>query len=697
MTQAGPLTLAPATPLASASGWLPRIGTLALLVGMGLLVLPPLLYLAAAAVTAGELGAVTIVALVGLAFTTLSLATLATIWAMLLALPLAWLVIRTDLPFRTLCRWLAVIPLAIPSYIGAMSYIALLGPVGSVSAWLSALLGTPQQWVNIYGFWGGVFVLGLFTYPYIFLLVSAALEATNPAVEETARSLGDSPLGVFRRVTLPMLRPSMLAGGLLAFLYALSDFGSPSLLRVQVFTTAIYHQLNTRFDQAAAAMLSFVLVLITIAVLIGQHMLLRRRSYVTITGTARVARPLHLGRWRWPAALLAGMVLSLSVFIPLGVLLAQTGSLGHFLEVVREQGDYIKNSLLIAGLAATLAAILGLLIAFTARHTPPRTGALLSGTIQIGYAIPGTVLGLSLILLYNTYIPWVYGTVGVLVVAYLIRFLTQSVQGAAVDGGHAAAGEETGMTLIDLSQVSLTYPQAAAPALSDLTLAVEEGATLSILGPSGCGKTTVLRAIAGFERPQTGAITISDRPVCDAAHWVVPEERGVGMVFQDYALFPHLTVAENVAFGLQRLEKAAAARTVAQTLNLVGLSGFEDRYPHELSGGQQQRVALARARAPKPIVLLLDEPLSNLDHDMRGQMPVGEEEIVRLSGTTAVLVTHDHDEAFAMADRVAVLNHGRLEQVDTPEAIYHTPSTPFVGTFVDLKIVATHIVTFRKS
>src|SRR5205807_44575 len=201
--------------------------------------------------------------------------------------------VRTDLPFRTLCRWLAVIPLAIPSYIGAMSYIALLGPVGSVNTWLSTLIGAPQQWANIYGFWGGVFVLGLFTYPFIFLLVSAVLEATNPSVEETARSLGESPLGVFRRVTLPMLRPSILAGGLLAFLYALSDFGSPSLLRVQVFTTAIYHQLNTRFDQAAAALLSFVLVLITIAVLVGQQILLQKRSYVTITGTARLAPPLH--------------------------------------------------------------------------------------------------------------------------------------------------------------------------------------------------------------------------------------------------------------------------------------------------------------------------------------------------------------------------------------------------------------------
>jgi len=238
------------------------------------------------------------------------------------------------------------------------------------------------------------------------------------------------------------------------------------------------------------------------------------------------------------------------------------------------------------------------------------------------------------------------------------------------------------MRLITLAHVSLTYPNAATPALYDLTLEIAEGATLAILGPSGCGKTTVLRAIAGFERPQTGEIRVAGRRVCDKNHWVPPEERGVGMVFQDYALFPHLTVAQNVAFGLQRLEKPVAARTVAQTLDLVGLSGLEDRYPHELSGGQQQRVALARALAPKPVVILLDEPFSNLDPDMRGQMREEVEEILRLTGTTAVLVTHDHDEAFAMADRVAVLNHGRLEQVDNPESIYHTPSTPFVANFV---------------
>ena len=238
------------------------------------------------------------------------------------------------------------------------------------------------------------------------------------------------------------------------------------------------------------------------------------------------------------------------------------------------------------------------------------------------------------------------------------------------------------MTLIELAHVTVTYPNAVAPAMHDITLTVEEGATLSILGPSGCGKTTVLRAIAGFEHPQSGQILIAGRPVCDGSHWVPPEERGVGMVFQDYALFPHLTVAQNVAFGLQRRDKPAAARTVEDTLGLVGLTGMEERYPHQLSGGQQQRVAIARALAPKPIVLLLDEPFSNLDPDMRGQMREEVQEILRRTGTTAILVTHDHDEAFAMADRIAVLNAGRLEQFDNPESIYHTPASPFVANFV---------------
>jgi iron(III) transport system ATP-binding protein len=238
------------------------------------------------------------------------------------------------------------------------------------------------------------------------------------------------------------------------------------------------------------------------------------------------------------------------------------------------------------------------------------------------------------------------------------------------------------MSLIDLSHVSLTYPHASHPALQHVSLTIAEGSILSILGPSGCGKTTILRSVAGFERPQAGRIEIAGRCVCDERHWVPPELRGVGMVFQDYALFPHLTVAENIAFGLHGKGRDSVNRIVTDTLIFVGLKGMGGRYPHELSGGQQQRVAIGRALAPKPVVILLDEPFSNLDPDMRGQMREEVQEILQHSGTTAVLVTHDHDEAFAMADHVAVLNAGRLEQFDTPEVIYHTPSTRFVANFV---------------
>ena len=238
--------------------------------------------------------------------------------------------------------------------------------------------------------------------------------------------------------------------------------------------------------------------------------------------------------------------------------------------------------------------------------------------------------------------------------------------------------------LVTLSRVSQRYSPEAAPAVDRLSLTVGRGQILALLGPSGCGKTTTLRLIAGLETPDEGTITIAGRVVADARRGlsVPPEERGVGVVFQDYALFPHLTVADNVGFGLAgrpREERRARVRTV---LDLVGLTDLADRYPHELSGGQQQRVAVARALAPAPAVVLLDEPFSNLDADLRAQMRDEVEKVLRSTGTTAIFVTHDQEEAFTIADRVGVLNAGRLEQLDAPETIYHQPATPFVAEFV---------------
>lgn len=235
--------------------------------------------------------------------------------------------------------------------------------------------------------------------------------------------------------------------------------------------------------------------------------------------------------------------------------------------------------------------------------------------------------------------------------------------------------------ILELRSVSCAY-EPNRPAVRDITFAAQEGEILCLLGPSGCGKTTILRAIAGFEPVRSGEIFLSGRRVSSSYETVPTEERRVGMVFQEYALFPHLRVADNIAFGLRRLSRSDRKHRVREMLSLTGLEGFERRYPHELSGGQQQRVALARALVQNPVVLLLDEPFSNLDPDMASRMRQDLHTLLRRMKTTTILVTHDHDEAFAMADRIAVLNEGVLEQMDSPEMIYHVPATAFVADFV---------------
>lgn len=219
----------------------------------------------------------------------------------------------------------------------------------------------------------------------------------------------------------------------------------------------------------------------------------------------------------------------------------------------------------------------------------------------------------------------------------------------------------------------------AAVALDGFHLDVHGGAILTLLGPSGSGKTTALRLLAGFDRPDRGSIEIGGRPVVDEGVFVAPENRRVGMVFQDYALFPHLTVARNVAYGVPRTERR---RRVRETLELVGLAGKEDRLPHELSGGEQQRVALARALAPEPKVILLDEPFSNLDAALRSRVRNEVAAILRQAGTTALFVTHDQEEALSMSDFVAVMREGQVIQAAPPADLYQYPVDDWVAGFL---------------
>ena len=234
--------------------------------------------------------------------------------------------------------------------------------------------------------------------------------------------------------------------------------------------------------------------------------------------------------------------------------------------------------------------------------------------------------------------------------------------------------------ILELNRVSKRF--GAQEVIKDFSLELEKGRIGCLLGPSGCGKTTVLRTIAGFEVPDAGQIHVDGKTMNGTGRPVPPEKRRIGMVFQDYALFPHLSVADNIGFGLGRLPAREKKCRIAELAELTGLSKVTDRFPHELSGGQQQRVALARAIAPRPDLLLMDEPFSNLDITLRERLSMEVRAILRQNDISAILVTHNQNEAFAMADVIGVMNQGKLEQWDTAYHLYHRPASRFVAGFV---------------
>lgn len=236
------------------------------------------------------------------------------------------------------------------------------------------------------------------------------------------------------------------------------------------------------------------------------------------------------------------------------------------------------------------------------------------------------------------------------------------------------------MALLKVDNITAGYGEETV--INDLSFHVNQGEIVSLLGPSGCGKTTALRAVGGFEEIRSGEIQINKRPVSAKGLHTPPEKRAIGMVFQDYALFPHMDVSDNIAFGLKDLNRQEKQKQVDHLLEATGLSDFAKRYPHELSGGQQQRVALARALAPHPSLLLMDEPFSNLDIELRERLNLEVRDILKREGITGILVTHDQDEAFAISDKVGVMYGGKILQWDTPYNLYHEPGNRFVADFI---------------
>lgn len=236
--------------------------------------------------------------------------------------------------------------------------------------------------------------------------------------------------------------------------------------------------------------------------------------------------------------------------------------------------------------------------------------------------------------------------------------------------------------LLNIRNITKRFAHNLPPVVEDLSFEVYTGEIFALLGPSGCGKTTTLRLIAGFERADAGEIRVDGKCFADSKVHLPPEVRGIGIVFQEYALFPHLNVSQNVAFGLKRLTPKLRAERVMTVLEMVGMTPFKDRKPHELSGGQQQRVALARSIAPSPKLILLDEPFSNLDAGMRHSTREEIRDLLKEAGMSAVFVTHDQEEALCFADRLGVMHEGHLEQIGAPETVYQRPQTPFVADFL---------------
>lgn len=458
-----------------------------------LLMLAPLLYLV---IRSSELGSaawdfVIRPATLTVLAQSILLAASTTLVTILLGVPLAWLTTRTDLPARRLWLMLSVIPLAIPSYVGGFVIVAALGPKGLLQQWLEPLGVTRLP--EIYGFPGACLALSLFSYPYVLLSVRAALRGLDPALEESARSLGRSPWDTFWKLTLPLLRPAITSGSILVSLYALSDFGAVALLQFNSFTRAIYVQYTASLNRSGAAVLALMLVVLTLSVLFAENRTQGQMKYYSTGGSKRRHKTVALGKWKLPALLFCAAVVLVALGMPLGVL---------FYWLIRglEQGDTIRaldvatfNSIYAGALAAIATVLIALPIAFWYVRYVGRPSRYVRRVAYIGYALPGVVVALALVFFAARYLPAVYQTMAILIFAYVVRFLPEAL--GAIEAALRQVNpriEEAGRSLgYGSVQVlwRLTFPMArggiaSAAALVFLTTMKELPATL-ILGPIG--------------------------------------------------------------------------------------------------------------------------------------------------------------------------------------------------------------------
>ena len=468
--------------------WVPA----ALVAAMMLL---PLAYLVLRSLEGGATGAVEVLTDVD-TFATLGrsvlLAALVTGSSVLISVPLAWLTVRTDLPGRRLWAVLAALPLVIPSYVGGFVLVSVLGPRGVLQGVLEPF--GIERLPSIYGLTGAALALILFSYPYVFLTVRGAFRGMDPALEEAAKSLGSGVWTTFFRVTLPQLRPAVVAGALLVALYTLSDFGAVSLLHYDSFAREIYVQYQSAFDRTPAAVLALMLVVLTATILgLESRTRGRLRYHRSSAGSVRQAPPVALGLWRWPALAFCGGIVSLALIAPVGILifwLVRGVAAGEPLRLV---WGAALSSVYVSGLAAGVATLTALPVALLAvRFRGPVTG-ILERLTYLGYALPGIVLALALVFFGANYAPALYGTLGVLILAYVIHFLPQAVGATrtallqinpSVEEAARGLGRSPARVLASITAPLASSGILAGAALVFLTTMKELPATL-LLGPIG--------------------------------------------------------------------------------------------------------------------------------------------------------------------------------------------------------------------
>ncbi|ACB86436.1 ABC transporter permease [Natranaerobius thermophilus] len=411
----------------------PGMPLLSLAICIALIMIVPILYVIWQSLSAGANSWMRLLddRIPQLLWNTVSLTVAVTVSATVMGLSLAWLVVRTDIPGRNFWRWLLALPLVIPPYVGAVTFIIVLGPSGwlqefwSNTRLLSFLFG--EYPVNIYSFLGVFLVLTLFTYPYVFLIISASLRKMNCNYEEAARAQGMGTLEIFRKVNLPMLRPAIGAAGILVSLYVLSDFGAVSMLRYVTFTAAIYFQ-RAGFDTASASVLSLVLILLTAIIIWIESRTRRKNKYYQTSNSFRAPAILKLGKWKPLALIFVALIFALSVLIPISVLIYWS-SIGISMGALSvDYLEYAFNSLLVSGIAALICMVFTMPVIYLKSRYPSIVSTVISNISYSGYALPGVIVALGFVFIFNNHIPWLYGTFYMIALALVVRFLPQALQ-----------------------------------------------------------------------------------------------------------------------------------------------------------------------------------------------------------------------------------------------------------------------------